>query len=135
MRHTRLVCTRYSSRGPWLSDDEKRAAIARVVDNKTGTDREQRTEFKWDQVWATFRDPQTYFFFFVAIVNCLPNGENTTFSKLIWRSFGFSKLETLLKVSTPYYALSICWFLLADYVTLKKPNLRCKIDHLVVTRN
>ncbi|RSM02857.1 hypothetical protein CEP52_007718 [Fusarium oligoseptatum] len=108
----------------WLSEDEKRAAIARVVSNQTGSDREKRSEFKWEQVWATFKDPQTYFFFFVTIINALPNGANTTFSKLIWKSFGFTPLETLLKGSTPYYCVSICWFLVVGFVTLKKPNLR-----------
>lgn len=77
-------------------------------------------------------DPQTYFFFFVAIVNALPNGANTTFSKLIWQSFGFTPLETLLKGSTPYYCVSICWFLLVGYVTLKKPNFRCEFESLLV---
>ncbi|KEZ46542.1 hypothetical protein SAPIO_CDS0336 [Scedosporium apiospermum] len=113
----------------WLSEDEKRAAIARIVTNQTGSDREKRSEFKWDQVWTTFKalwlaDPQTYFFFFVTIVNALPNGANTTFSKLIWKSFGFTPLETLIKGSTPYYCVSICWFLIVGFVTLKKPNLR-----------
>lgn len=110
----------------WLTEDEKRAAIARVVANQTGSDRSKHSEFKWDQVWSTFKDPQTYFFFFVTIINALPNGANTTFSKLIWKSFGFSELDTLLKGSTPYYAVSICWFLVVGSITLKKPNLRCK---------
>ena len=110
----------------WLSEDEKRAAIARVVANQTGSDRDKRSEWKWDQVWTTFKDPQTYFFFFVTAINALPNGANTTFSKLIWRSFGFTSLETLLKGSTPYYCISIVWFLVVGYITLKKPNLRCK---------
>ncbi|KAF4921619.1 putative transporter [Colletotrichum viniferum] len=108
----------------WLNEDEKKAAIARVVANQTGSDKNKRSEFKWEQVWSTFKDPQTYFFFFVTIINALPNGANTTFSKLIWKSFGFSNLETLLKGSTPYYCVSICWFLVVGYVTLKKPNLR-----------
>ncbi|KAL4933765.1 major facilitator superfamily domain-containing protein [Aspergillus undulatus] len=109
----------------WLSEDEKKAAIARIMGNQTGSDREKRSEFKWEQVWATFRDPQTYFFFFfVTIINALPNGASTTFSKLIWQSFGFSNLETLLKGSTPYYAVSICWCLVVGFVTLRFPNFR-----------
>ncbi|KAL4862598.1 hypothetical protein BDV12DRAFT_207098 [Aspergillus spectabilis] len=109
----------------WLSEEEKQAAIARVMINQTGFDREKRSEFKWDQVWSTFADPQTYFFFFfVTIINALPNGANTTFSKLIWQSFGFTSLETLLKGSTPYYSISICWFLIVGFVMLKTPNLR-----------
>lgn len=114
----------------WLSEDEKRAATARVVANQTGSDREKRSEWKWAQVWDAFKDPQTYFFFFVQIVNALPNGANTTFSKLIWKSFGFSSLDTLLKGSTPYYCISIVWFLLVGYITYKKPNYRCKLPGL-----
>ncbi|KAF5558709.1 major facilitator superfamily transporter [Fusarium phyllophilum] len=108
----------------WLSEEEKRAAIARVMSNQTGSDREKRSKFKWDQVWVAFKDPQTYFFFFITIMNALPNGANTTFSKLIWKSFGFTPLETLLKGSTPYYCVSICWFLVVGYATLKKSNIR-----------
>lgn len=114
----------------WLTEDEKRAAMARVVANQTGSDRNKHADFKWEQVWSTFRDPQTYFFFFVTVINALPNGANTTFSKLIWKSFGFSDLDTILKGSTPYYAISICWFVVVGYVTMKKPNLRCKFPRL-----
>lgn len=39
----------------WLSEDEKRAAISRVIANQTGSDREKREEFKWEQVWITFK--------------------------------------------------------------------------------
>ncbi|KAL6354482.1 hypothetical protein LRP88_11819 [Fusarium phalaenopsidis] len=99
----------------WLSEDEKRAAIARVVANQTGSDREKRSDFKWEQVWATFKDPQTYFFFFVTIINALPNGANTTFSKLIWKSFGFTPLETLLKGSTPYYFVMMMFSLVPAF--------------------
>ncbi|KAL4965453.1 MFS general substrate transporter [Aspergillus stella-maris] len=108
----------------WLSEDEKRAAIARVVANQTGSDREKRTEFKWSQVVIAFKDPQAYFFFFVTVVNALPNGASTTLSNLLCGSFGFSSLDTLLKGNTPYNCISICWFLLIGYINLKKPNLR-----------
>lgn len=134
----------------WLTEDEKRAASLRTLQNKTGSDREKRSEFRVDQMWATFKgtpswrkdlsekdtprmltdfyiaDPQTYFFSFMSIVNALPNGANTTFAKLIWQSFGFTPLETLLKGSTPYYCVSICWFLTVGLVTYKKPGLRCE---------
>jgi ACS family allantoate permease-like MFS transporter len=62
----------------------------------------------------------------MSIVNALPNGANTTFAKLIWQSFGFTPLETLLKGSTPYYCVSICWFITVGMVTYKWPGLRCK---------
>lgn len=78
-----------------------------------------------------YSDPQTYFFSFMSIVNALPNGANTTFAKLIWQSFGFTPLETLLKGSTPYYCVSICWFITVGVVTYKWPGLRCKLLHRV----
>lgn len=39
----------------WLSADEKRAAQARIVANQTGSDREKRAEFRWDQVRDAFK--------------------------------------------------------------------------------
>ncbi|KAI8626315.1 MFS general substrate transporter [Xylariaceae sp. FL1651] len=108
----------------WLNKDEKRAAIARVIENKTGSDREKRSEFKWDQAIQTFKDPQTYFFFFVTIINALPGAANSVFAYLIWQSFGFTPLETLLKGSAPYFAVGIVWFLACGWLSMKKPNTR-----------
>ncbi|GAP84456.1 putative major facilitator superfamily transporter [Rosellinia necatrix] len=108
----------------WLSEDEKRAAIARIVENKTGSDRKQRSEFKWDQAAQAFKDPQTYFFFFVTIINALPSSANTVFAYLIFESFGFTPLETLLKGAAPSFAVGIVWFLLCGWLSLKKPNIR-----------
>ncbi|KAI0399851.1 major facilitator superfamily domain-containing protein [Xylaria palmicola] len=108
----------------WLSKDEKRAAIARVIENKTGSDREARPEFKWEQASETFKDPQTYFFFFITIINALPGSANTVFAYLIFQSFGFTPLETLLKGAAPSFAIGIVWFLLCGWLSLKKPNIR-----------
>ncbi|KAI0866429.1 MFS general substrate transporter [Xylaria cubensis] len=108
----------------WLSADEKRAAIARVVDNKTGSDREKRSEFNWDQALQTFKDPQTYFFFFVTIINALPGSATSVFANLIFESFGFSPLETLLKGTIPYFAVTIVWFVLCGWLSMIKPNIR-----------
>ncbi|KAI0102626.1 major facilitator superfamily domain-containing protein [Nemania sp. FL0031] len=88
----------------WLSRDERRAAISRVVANKTGSDREQRSEFKWDQAIQTLKDPQTYFFFFVTIINALPSSANTG--------------------TAPSFAVGIVWFLLCGWPSLRNPNIR-----------
>ncbi|RWA12074.1 hypothetical protein EKO27_g3027 [Xylaria grammica] len=108
----------------WLSEDEKRAAIARIVENKTGSDRKQRSEFKWDQTIQAFKDPQIYFFFFVTIINALPGSANTVFANLIFQSFGFTPKETLLKGTAPSFAVGIVWFLLCGWLSMKKPNVR-----------
>ena len=101
-------------------------AAARIVGNQTGSDRQKRSEWKWEQVWVTFRDPQTYFFFFTTVANSIPNGGTTTFGNLVYKSFGFTSLETLLKGTIPQQLVSIVWFLIVGIITLKKPNLRCK---------
>lgn len=109
----------------WLSERERRMAAARVVRNKTGSDRQKRSEWKWDQVRTTFRDPQTYLLFFTIVANTIPNGGTTTFGNLVYKSFGFTSLETLLEGSVPQQAVSVLWFLFVGYCTLKRPNLRC----------
>lgn len=43
----------------WLSEEEKKAAALRMMRNKTGSDREKRSEFKREQVWAAFKGEQT----------------------------------------------------------------------------
>ncbi|EOO00485.1 putative mfs general substrate transporter protein [Phaeoacremonium minimum UCRPA7] len=107
----------------WLTAEEKRIAQARVVKSQTGSDIEKRP-WKWDQVATTFRDPQTYFLFFLVIINSIPNGGTTSFGNLVYVSFGFTALDTIVKGKIPQQLLSIVWFLVAGYITLKKPGLR-----------
>ncbi|RDW61677.1 hypothetical protein BP5796_11569 [Coleophoma crateriformis] len=108
----------------WLSEDEKRMAMARVVGNQTGSDRHKRGEWKWDQVRGAFKDPQTYFFFILSIVNALPVGGNNAFGNLVYKSFGFTSLETLLEGDVPQQAVSIIFFLVVGYTNMKYPSLR-----------
>ncbi|GME36964.1 hypothetical protein OIDMADRAFT_135607 [Neofusicoccum parvum] len=108
----------------WLSGEEKRMAVARVVRNQTGSDGQKRPEWKWDQVRTTFRDPQTYFFFFTTLANSLPNGGTTSFGNLVYVSFGFSSLDTIVKGRLPQNLVSIAWFLFVGMMTLRKPNMR-----------
>lgn len=108
----------------WLSEDEKRMASARVVSSQTGSDA-QKHDIDWRQVNITFQDPQTWFFFFLVIVNSIPNGGTTAFGNLVYVSFGFTNLQTIVEGKIPQQMLSIISFVAAGYLTLKKPNLRC----------
>jgi ACS family allantoate permease-like MFS transporter len=108
----------------WLTADEKRMASARVVSSQTGSDAQKR-DWKWDQVKTAFRDPQTWFFFFLVLVNSIPNGGTTAFGNLVYVSFGFSSLDTIVKGKIPQQLLSIVWFVTAGWITLKRPGLRC----------
>lgn len=107
----------------WLTAEEKRIAQARIVRNQTGTDVEKQP-WKWDQVATAFRDPQTYFLFFLVIINSIPNGGTTSFGNLVYVSFGFTPLETIVKGKIPQQCLSIITFIIAGYITLKKPGMR-----------
>lgn len=107
----------------WLNAEEKRMAQARVVSSQTGSDVKER---KWDahQVWVTFRDPQTYFFIFMSLVNAIPNGGLTSFGNLVYKGFGFSSLDTIVKGKIPQQLLAIVWFVLVGNITMRKPGLR-----------
>lgn len=108
----------------WLTPREKRMAAARIVSNQTGSDRSRHAEWKWKQVRTAFKDPQTYFFFFVNFAFAIPNGGTTTFGNLVYESFGFGSEETLIKGTIPQHAFSIVWFLLAGISCYKWKNLR-----------
>lgn len=107
----------------WLSESEKRMTYARVVSSQTGSDAQKR-DVNWKQVLDTFKDPQTYFFFFTVLINSIPNGGTTSFGNLVYVSFGFTALETIVEGKIPQQALSIICLLSAGYLTLKKPDLR-----------
>ncbi|KAI1323887.1 major facilitator superfamily domain-containing protein [Xylariaceae sp. FL0255] len=108
----------------WLSDDQRRAVVARIVDNPTGTDSEKRTHFKMDQALATFKDPQIYLLLFITILNALPGAANSIFANLIFEGFGFTPLQVLLLGDIPYYAVSVAWFLLCGWISYVRPNTR-----------
>ncbi|KAF3011469.1 hypothetical protein E8E14_005182 [Neopestalotiopsis sp. 37M] len=108
----------------WLSAEEKRIAYARVVASQTGSDAQERTQWRWDQVRASFRDPQLYFVFFFVVINSIPNGGVTAFGNLVYVSFGFSSLDTIVKGKIPQQLLSIAVFAAAGILTRKKANLR-----------
>ncbi|KAL6806182.1 major facilitator superfamily domain-containing protein [Trichoderma sp. SZMC 28012] len=108
----------------WLSKEEKHITAARVASSQTGSDRGQKYEWHWDQVLDAFRDPQTYFFFFAYIVNSLPNGGTAAFGNLVFVSFGFTNLETIVKCTIPLDLVTIAWFLVVGVLTIKWPHTR-----------
>ncbi|KAG7095022.1 hypothetical protein E1B28_005816 [Marasmius oreades] len=107
----------------WVSPEERRIAQARVVNNRTGTDAHKRREWKRDQIIEAFIDPSTWFLFFSVVLTSLPNGGVTSFGNLVYKSFGFTSLETIL-YNIPRDAASIIWFLLAGWASSRYPNIR-----------
>ncbi|ORY23677.1 major facilitator superfamily domain-containing protein [Naematelia encephala] len=109
---------------PWLNERERKMAIARTVANQTGSDRAKHEKFKWNQFRNAFKDPQTYFFFFITVTCQMPNGGVTTFGNLVYTSFGFSALDTLVKGTIPQSLVSVAHFIVVGLVCLRWPKTR-----------
>jgi ACS family allantoate permease-like MFS transporter len=133
----------------WLTPEQKKMAAARIVGNQTGTDAHRRGSLDHAQIKDTFKDPQTYFFVFASLVSSMPNGGLTscgypvstrrahrmtadfhTVGNLVYTSFGFSPLDTLIKGSVPRDAFSVIYFVVIGYITLKRKGLRCMLSTL-----
>jgi len=98
----------------WVSSEERRISQARIVANRTGTDHHKR-RWKRDQVLEAFMDPSTWFLFCSVVLAGLPNGGITSFGSLVYTSFGFTPLQTIL-YDIPREIASIIWFLLVGYL-------------------
>jgi len=85
----------------WLSAREKRMAKARIVSNGTGGG--EKHKWRWDQVTECFRDVQYWLMLLGNLIGSIPNGGVTTFQTLIFSSFGFTPLETVI-YQLPMYA-------------------------------
>ncbi|KAL0581258.1 hypothetical protein V5O48_000741 [Marasmius crinis-equi] len=107
----------------WLTLEERRMIQCRIVNNRTGTDARKRRVWKKDQVIEAFIDPSTWFLFFSVVLAALPNGGVTSFGNLVYKSFGFTSLETIL-YNLPRDGASIIWFLFAGWVSGRYPNIR-----------
>lgn len=106
----------------WMNKAEKRMAAARIVQNKAGRD-VTGVKWTWSQVGEAFRDPQLWFCTFNAFLSSVPNGGFTTFGSIMYTSFGFTELQTLL-VDIPRSVTSLVIFLCVAIYTRKVPNRR-----------
>ena len=69
----------------WLSDEEKRIALERCRDNKTGT---EVWKFNRAQLWEALLDPRFYMIFLFLVSTGLPNGGLTVFGEFLNQSLG-----------------------------------------------
>ncbi|RAO69017.1 uncharacterized protein BHQ10_005029 [Talaromyces amestolkiae] len=106
----------------WLNEREKRMAVARTLDNYTGQDITGR-EWSWPQVTEAFKDPQLYFSFLNSFLANIPNGGITTFSSLMYETFGFSSWESML-YGCPRNAVYVVVFIAVGFFTRKFQNQR-----------
>lgn len=121
---------------PMLSPRERRIAVARLRADQTGV---ENKHFKRYQLVEALKDPKTYLFFVMGVLQNTPNGGISNFGTLIIQGFGFSTLVTTL-MQIPYgvlIALAIlsCVFL-NDYFSVKLGrNTRCVFAMLYTLPN
>ncbi|CAH0039103.1 unnamed protein product [Clonostachys rhizophaga] len=109
----------------WLSEEEKQMAIARVVENQIGEESTSK-KWNWDHFWECFRDPQVYFVFANTFLACIPNGGITTFSSLLYETFGFDTWGSML-FSLPRNAIYVVVFIVVALYLRKFQNQRMYI--------
>jgi hypothetical protein len=100
----------------WLTAEDRRIALARTVDNQTGSDAKKRSEWKWNQVAEAFIDPQVCTWPFpIAMV-----GAELLYSYTLSRLISSSSAWGLLPHPTAESLVSVNSFtLLSDSQTLK----------------
>ncbi|VUC36597.1 unnamed protein product [Clonostachys rosea] len=110
----------------WLNEEERKmASIARVAENQIGEESTSK-KWNWDHFWECFRDPQVYFGFANTFLACIPNGGITTFSSLLYETFGFDTWGSML-YSLPRNAIYVVVFILVAFYLKKFQNQRMYI--------
>ncbi|KAL2833327.1 major facilitator superfamily domain-containing protein [Aspergillus cavernicola] len=116
----------------WLSEEERRIATARVIENQISEDTVGK-KWSWAQFRECFRDPQVYFGFFNTLLACIPNGPYlrlteihsgiTAFSSLMYQTFGFDEWGSML-YGLPRNGMYVVVFILVALYLRKFQNHR-----------
>ncbi|KAF7532862.1 hypothetical protein G7054_g7563 [Neopestalotiopsis clavispora] len=115
------------ARVKWLSEDEKVAAVQRVVENKTGT---KSRRFVRAQVVEACLDPKIVILGLISFVNALASG-GLSFGSLIISGLGFGPIETTL-MNLPLSTVQLVAQLGCGYLTSKISNSRLHIASLAM---
>ncbi|KAL4780385.1 allantoate permease [Aspergillus varians] len=102
-----------------LSETEKKWAIARLRENRTGV---ENKHFKRYQVIQCICDPQTWLLFFAILSSNIPNGFISTYSSTVIKTFGFSS-EVSSLMSIPSGAVDVVCVLISSWLA-GKYNIR-----------
>ena len=105
----------------WLNAKEREIAIARTVENRTGTLKRGKVDYK--QVIEALKDPQAWFLcLYIFSVN-LANGGLSAFGSLVVSGFGFQGLEALL-LQMPIGAAQLVFVVISCIVASKVQSAR-----------
>ena len=99
-----LILPDTPAKAKFLTGAEKKIALHRVLENRTGIMDE--SQYKGYQVIEAFKDPQAWLLVLYTLSVNIPNGGVTAFASLIIAGFGFGHLKTLL-VQMPIGAMQL----------------------------
>lgn len=80
-------------RAKCFSEDDKKLLVERVRSNQTGV---QNKQFRKEQMWEAFKDPQMYCYCLIAFCTTLPTSGLGAFANIVIKGFNFSLLQTQL---------------------------------------
>jgi ACS family allantoate permease-like MFS transporter len=101
----------------WLTLEEKRMTKSCLIENQFGDETTSRN-WNWEQCRECFRDPQMYFVFLNTFLACIPKGGITTFSSLLYVTFGFDSWGSML-YGLPRNAMYVVIFILVAFCLRK----------------
>ncbi|KAI5474448.1 hypothetical protein MNV49_003253 [Pseudohyphozyma bogoriensis] len=107
----------------FLTPEEKALLIHRIRGNKTGILNRQIKWYQAREAFSPWKDPQGLLFFLIIFCNELLNGSLGSFSSLIYKSFGFTSLQTTL-LGIPTGAINFIGILGAGWVATHFKNAR-----------
>jgi len=92
-------------RAKCFSEEDKHLMVERVRINQTGI---QNRQFRREQMWEAFKDPQTWCYCGIAIFTTLPTSGLGAFANIIITGFKFSVLQTqLLAMVLGFYIIIV----------------------------
>ena len=105
----------------WLTPEEREKAVDRIRSNQTGV---KNNTFKWDQAFEALTDIKVWLIVLYQLANSIPNGAYTTFSSLVVKGLGFSRLEVYL-LQIPTGAIHAIFALGSTFICSKVKHSRC----------
>ncbi|KAH8819825.1 MFS transporter [Xylogone sp. PMI_703] len=107
-------------RAKCFTEEDKKLMVERVRVNQTGL---QNRQFKREQMWEAFRDPQTWCYSLIAFCTTLPTSGLGAFANIIINSLHFTVLQTqLLAMVLGFYIIIV---LLTSAWLVKKTGQNC----------
>ncbi|CAD6570477.1 MAG: hypothetical protein TREMPRED_005860 [Tremellales sp. Tagirdzhanova-0007] len=105
----------------WLTAEQKKMAHSRIVANGTGGG--ERHPWRSEQIKECLHDPQYWFAILFNLMATIPNGALGPFTVLVFESFGFDNLQSIL-YGLPQNAIGCTVLIITGFTVHKIPRAR-----------